>query len=199
MTTALGAYIQHRYLNPSQPEMCWKDAIPLFAPIAPRSQQFNYPYPVLDPMCNMPLYGTQGVGFIPGVGPLFNATGMGETFSWIKGFVWLGGGLGLGYLVGYLWRELRTSGPVSNRGRRRRNAGRARRPSDSGAAGKVAMARALADAGRYDESAALLYELGVADRKGDIGYAERMRWNETAGVLERAGYDLAGAFTRRGA
>ena len=52
---------------------------------------------------------------------------------------------------------------------------------------KVAKAREHADAGEYDQAAELQAELAIEDRDGDIGYAERMRWEETFGVLERAG------------
>lgn len=63
---------------------------------------------------------------------------------------------------------------------------------------KVANARAHADAGELEEAATLVLELAIADRAGDIGYAERMRWHETVGVLERAGFDLRAFFVARG-
>lgn len=62
------------------------------------------------------------------------------------------------------------------------------------AAEKVAKAREHASAGEHAEAARLLHELAIEDRQGDIGYAERMRWHETAGALERAGFDLRAAF-----
>lgn len=59
---------------------------------------------------------------------------------------------------------------------------------------RVALARTLADAGQYREAALILRELAEIDRNGDIGYAERMRWHETLGVLERAGFDVRAVF-----
>lgn len=127
MTNALGAYIQHRYLNPSQPQMRWWEGMPMRAACTPQLQ-YNYPYPVLNAYCPSPLPGwrnigggASGLGFFPGLGPLSIIGGsFSETFDWVKGIIWLAGGAMGGYVVGYLWRELRTAGPVSNRRRRAR-------------------------------------------------------------------------------
>lgn len=62
---------------------------------------------------------------------------------------------------------------------------------------RVRDARALADVGDHEGAAELLYGLAVEDRTGDIGYAERMRWHETVGVIERARFHLRGWFTAR--
>lgn len=134
MTNALGAYIQHRYLNPSQPQMQWWEGMPMRAACTPQLQ-YNYPYPVLNAYCPSPFPGStnigggaSGLGFFPGLGPLSIIGGsFSETFDWVKGIIWLAGGAMGGYVVGYLWRELRTAGPahVANRRRRarRRNTG----------------------------------------------------------------------------
>lgn len=66
------------------------------------------------------------------------------------------------------------------------------------AAEKVAKARAHVDAGELDAAAALVLELAIADRDGDIGYVERMRWHETMGALDRAGVDLRTYFVAHG-
>jgi len=71
-------------------------------------------------------------------------------------------------------------------------------PETQTTAEKVEKARVYADAGSHEEAAALLYDLAVEDRAGDIGYAERMRWYEVVGVLERAGFDLRTCFMTKG-
>ena len=59
---------------------------------------------------------------------------------------------------------------------------------------RVALARQLADAGQHRDAALILRDLAEIDRDGDIGYVERMRWHETLGVLESAGFDVLGVF-----
>ena len=97
--------------------------------------------------------------------------------------------------------SVRVSHKVENgRAVERRKYGRAWAPKRrETSAEKVARARALADAGEHAEAAALLLALAMEDRNGDIGYAERMRWHETSGALERAGFDLRAFFVAKGA
>lgn len=107
------AYIQHRFLNPSQPQQTWQDVMPMRASLAP-VMRYNYPYPVL--INDTPLPGSKGIG----LGDVF---GLGETFDYVKMAIWIAGGLTAGYFVGYLYRELRTANRRRNgRRRRRRNA-----------------------------------------------------------------------------
>ena len=97
---SLGAYVQHRYLNPSQPRAYWWDNLPMRAARVPQLR-YNYPYPLVP---------------TPGLGDVF---GLGETFDYVKMAVWIFGGLAAGYFVGYLYRELRTENPRRRRSRRR--------------------------------------------------------------------------------